>query len=137
MRSRFDEQLALLNKEMIEMGALCEEVIALASKALPGGPALLLLLAFLLRLLFCLGAHGFLRQEEAVEHPVKGHLFFPGLGVHGSERSLHPLPVLQSQVGKDPGRVRRLPGADGKALHPQKPGKGGKLCKIYPGISHG
>ena len=34
MRSRFDEQLALLNREMIEMGALCEEVIALASKAL-------------------------------------------------------------------------------------------------------
>ena len=34
MRSRFDEQLALLNKEMIEMGALCEEVIAFASKAL-------------------------------------------------------------------------------------------------------
>ena len=34
MRSRFDEQLALLNKELIEMGALCEEVIALASKAL-------------------------------------------------------------------------------------------------------
>ena len=34
MRSRFDEQLALLNKEMIEMGALCEEVIALASNAL-------------------------------------------------------------------------------------------------------
>ena len=31
MRSRFDEQLALLNREM---GALCEEVIALASKAL-------------------------------------------------------------------------------------------------------
>ncbi|HAA99972.1 MAG TPA: phosphate transport system regulatory protein PhoU [Ruminococcaceae bacterium] len=34
MRSRFDEQLAQLNKELIEMGALCEEVIALASKAL-------------------------------------------------------------------------------------------------------
>ena len=34
MRSRFDEQLALLNKELIEMGALCEEVIALAAKAL-------------------------------------------------------------------------------------------------------
>ena len=34
MRSRFDEQLARLNKELIEMGALCEEVIALASKAL-------------------------------------------------------------------------------------------------------
>lgn len=28
MRSRFDEQLALLNKEMIEMGALCEEIIS-------------------------------------------------------------------------------------------------------------
>ena len=28
MRNRFDEQLALLNRELIEMGALCEEVIA-------------------------------------------------------------------------------------------------------------
>ena len=37
MRSRLDEQLALLNKEMIEMGALCEEAIALASKALTTG----------------------------------------------------------------------------------------------------
>ena len=34
MRSRFDEQLAQLNRERIEMGAQCEEVIALASKAL-------------------------------------------------------------------------------------------------------
>ena len=41
MRSRFDEQLALLNQQLIEMGALCEEVIALASKALTeGDPAL-------------------------------------------------------------------------------------------------
>jgi len=37
MRSRFDEQLALLNKEMIEMGALCEQAIALASRALAVG----------------------------------------------------------------------------------------------------
>ena len=37
MRSRFDEQLALLNKEMIEMGALCEESIALAIRALDEG----------------------------------------------------------------------------------------------------
>ena len=37
MRSRFDEQLALLNREMIEMGALCEEVIASAAKALLEG----------------------------------------------------------------------------------------------------
>ena len=37
MRSRFDEQLKLLNKELIEMGALCEEVIALAAKALLDG----------------------------------------------------------------------------------------------------
>lgn len=34
MRSRFDEQLALLNRELIEMGAFCEEAIALAAKAL-------------------------------------------------------------------------------------------------------
>ena len=34
MRSRFDQQLELLNRELIEMGALCEEVIALASRAL-------------------------------------------------------------------------------------------------------
>ena len=37
MRSRFDEQLALLNRELIEMGALCEEVIALAAKAMEAG----------------------------------------------------------------------------------------------------
>ena len=30
MRTRFDEQLSQLNTELIEMGALCEEVIALA-----------------------------------------------------------------------------------------------------------
>lgn len=34
MRSRFDEQLATLNKELIEMGSLCEEAIADAAKAL-------------------------------------------------------------------------------------------------------
>ena len=34
MRSRFDEELMLLNKEMIEMGALCEEAIELVAKAL-------------------------------------------------------------------------------------------------------
>ena len=37
MRSKFDEQLALLNKELIEMGALCEEVIEMASAALAEG----------------------------------------------------------------------------------------------------
>ena len=37
MRRQFDQQLALLNRELIEMGALCEEVIALASKALTEG----------------------------------------------------------------------------------------------------
>ena len=41
MRSRFDEQLSQLNKEMIEMGAMCEEVIALASQALTEGDAAL------------------------------------------------------------------------------------------------
>lgn len=34
MRSRLDEQLELLNHEMIEMGALCEEVISLVCSAL-------------------------------------------------------------------------------------------------------
>ena len=34
MRSKFDEQLELLNVEMIEMGALCENAIASAAKAL-------------------------------------------------------------------------------------------------------
>ena len=34
MRSRFDEQLADLNKKLIEMGAMCEECISLAAKAL-------------------------------------------------------------------------------------------------------
>lgn len=34
MRSRFDEQLAVLNKEMIEMGALCEDIISKVLEAL-------------------------------------------------------------------------------------------------------
>ncbi len=34
MRSKLDEQLALLKRDMIEMGALCEEAIASASLAL-------------------------------------------------------------------------------------------------------
>lgn len=34
MRNRFDSQLELLNKELIEMGALCEELIELSKKAL-------------------------------------------------------------------------------------------------------
>ncbi len=34
MRFRFDEQLDLLNKELITMGALCENAIAMSAKAL-------------------------------------------------------------------------------------------------------
>ena len=37
MRSRFDEQLALMKNELIQMGALCEEAISLAAKALTEG----------------------------------------------------------------------------------------------------
>ena len=37
MRSRFDEQLALLNRKMIEMGAMCERIIAISAKALLEG----------------------------------------------------------------------------------------------------
>jgi len=37
MRSKFDQQLALLNSELIQMGAQCEEAISLAAKALKEG----------------------------------------------------------------------------------------------------
>jgi len=37
MRNRFDEQLFELNREIIEMGAMCEEAIAAAAKALSAG----------------------------------------------------------------------------------------------------
>lgn len=37
MRSRFDEQLDLLNTEMITMGALCENAIAMSAKAVTTG----------------------------------------------------------------------------------------------------
>ena len=37
MRNRFDEQLFELNRELIEMGAMCEEAIASAGKALLAG----------------------------------------------------------------------------------------------------
>lgn len=37
MRSRYDEQLALLNRELTQMGAMCEEVISIAAEALADG----------------------------------------------------------------------------------------------------
>lgn len=37
MRSRFDEQLSQLKRELTEMGAMCEEIIALAAKACTSG----------------------------------------------------------------------------------------------------
>lgn len=37
MRNHFDQQLGQLNREMIGMGALCEEIIALAASALTTG----------------------------------------------------------------------------------------------------
>ena len=37
MRSRFDEQLETLNREMIQMGSLCEYAIASAIEALSAG----------------------------------------------------------------------------------------------------
>lgn len=43
MRSGFDEQLWLLSRELIEMGALCEEAIAVAAKALLSGDSSLAL----------------------------------------------------------------------------------------------
>ena len=41
MRNRFDEQLFELNREIIEMGALCEEAISNAVKALVTGDVIL------------------------------------------------------------------------------------------------
>ena len=41
MRNRFDEQLFELNREIIEMGAMCEEAIAAAAKALSAGDIVL------------------------------------------------------------------------------------------------
>ncbi len=37
MRNRFEEQLFTLNREMIEMGALCEEAVTSAAKAMTDG----------------------------------------------------------------------------------------------------
>ena len=37
MRSKFDGQLAQMKNELIQMGALCEEAISLAAKALEAG----------------------------------------------------------------------------------------------------
>lgn len=37
MRSKFDRQLALMKNELIQMGALCEEAISKAAKALEEG----------------------------------------------------------------------------------------------------
>ncbi len=40
MRDKFGEQLSLLNRDLIKMGSLCEEVIALAAKALVEGDSI-------------------------------------------------------------------------------------------------
>ena len=37
MRNKFDEQLKLLNKNLIEMGSLCQESISLSALALTEG----------------------------------------------------------------------------------------------------
>lgn len=37
MRLKFDGQLALMKNELIQMGAICEEAISLAAKALGDG----------------------------------------------------------------------------------------------------
>ena len=37
MRNKFDEQLATLNREMISMGALCEEAIAVTARSMLDG----------------------------------------------------------------------------------------------------
>lgn len=75
MRARFDEQLALLNREMIAMGALCEETIALAAKALLSGDT---------------------KMAEAV-HPLDGE-------IDQKERSIESLCLkllLQQPVARD------------------------------------
>jgi uncharacterized protein (DUF608 family) len=41
MRNRFEQQLFELNREIIEMGALCEEAIEAAAKALIDGDVIL------------------------------------------------------------------------------------------------
>ena len=51
MRNRFDQQLYELNREIIEMGAMCEEAIASAAKALTTGHAKGVLLQSVLNLI--------------------------------------------------------------------------------------
>ena len=41
MRNRFEQQLFELNREIIEMGALCEEAIEAAAKALIDGDVII------------------------------------------------------------------------------------------------
>ena len=69
-----------------------------------------LLLPF--HLLLCLTADLFLREEKAVEHPVKCDLLLPGFGVDSSKGSFYPLPVVHAQGDQQSGGVLRLLGAD-------------------------
>ena len=74
--------------------------------------AVLLQLLLPLHLLLGLTADLLLRQEKAVEHPVKGNLLLPGFGVDGAQGGFHPLPVVHAQGDQQPGGVLRLLGAD-------------------------
>ena len=69
-----------------------------------------LLLPF--HLLLCLTADLFLREEKAVEHPIKCDLLLPGFGVDSSKGSFYPLPVVHAQSDQQSGGVLRLLGAD-------------------------
>ncbi len=76
MRSKFDEQLLQLNHEMIEMGALCEEVIALSSQALTEGDTALAAKVAPLD-------SEIDRKERDIEVPVPEAAFAAAAGGHG------------------------------------------------------
>ena len=70
MRSQFDQQLAQLHRELIEMGALCEEVIALSSQALTEGGVSLRAMARAAIRMVSESVDAYVRQDVALAERV-------------------------------------------------------------------
>ena len=97
----------------------------------------LLQLLLPLHLLLGLTAHGLLRDEKAVEGPVKGNLLLPGFGVDGPQGGFHPLSVVKAQGNQQAAGILGFLGADAQALHPKNAGKGGEFFQVNLRLSHG
>ena len=97
---------------------------------------ILLNLPILLSLFFRLLAHLLFRKEEAVKHPIKNQLLFPGFGVDGAQGGFDLQPIFKAKGNENLGGVTCFLGTDGQTFQLQHAGKGGEFFQVYARLSH-